>query len=127
MRISDWSSDVCSSDLAEAMMAQTRVHRLLQGYRDRPPAALGEVAACLIRLSQLVIDIAEVSEVDLHPLLADSQGILALDAPILLDATHHTVGNGRARLGTTPQPKAQEERLQTPHVHARIVRTYVSN
>src|SRR3546814_14895229 len=53
--------------LAEAMMAQTRVHRLLQGYRDRPPAALGEVAACLIRLSQPVIYIAGGSQVDINP------------------------------------------------------------
>src|SRR3546814_14099250 len=93
------------------MMAQTRVHRLLQGYRDRPPAALGEVAACLIRLSQLVIDIAEVSEVDINPLLADSQGVIALDARIRLDATHHGVGSGRDRLALRPYPKALAESL----------------
>src|SRR3546814_17580249 len=91
------------------MMAQTRVHRLLQGYRDRPPAALGEVAACLIRLSQLVIDIAEVSEVDINPLLADSQGVIALDARIRPDATHHGVGSGRDRLAIRPYPKAPAE------------------
>src|SRR3546814_4703993 len=71
--------------LAEAMMAQTRVYRLLQGYRDRPRSALGEIAGCLIRLAQLVIDLPEVSEVDINPLLADSQGVIALDARIRLD------------------------------------------
>src|SRR3546814_19820033 len=95
-------------------MAQTRVHRLLQGYRDRPPAALGEVAACLIRLSQLVIDIAEVSEVDINPLLADSQGVIALDARIRLDATHHGVGSGCDRLALRPYRKALEATFTLP-------------
>src|SRR3546814_2812300 len=81
MRISDGSSDVCSSDL---------------------------------RLSQLVIDIAEVSEVDINPLLADSQGVIALDARIRLDATHHGVGSGRDRLAIRPYPKALEETFTLP-------------
>src|SRR3546814_14693189 len=104
------------------MMAQTRVHRLLQGYRDRPPAALGEVAACLIRLSQLVIDIAEVSEVAINPLLADSQGVLALDARLRPDATHHGVGSGRDRLAIRPYHKALAETLPLPDGPPHFVR-----
>lgn len=100
--------------LAEAMMSQTRVYRLLQGYRDRPRAALGEIANCLIRLSQLVIDIAEVSEVDINPLLADSQGVIALDARVRLDASQQGTASGRDRLAIRPYPKALEETFTLP-------------
>ena len=94
--------------LAEAMMQKTRVYRLLQGYRDRPPAALQEIVACLIRLSQLVIDLAEISEVDINPLLADSAGVIALDARIRLDATQAGRPGG-ARLAIRPYPKDLEQ------------------
>ncbi len=99
--------------LAEAMMAQTRVWRLLQGYRDRPPAALAEIAACLIRLSQLVIDVAEVSEVDINPLLADSEGVIALDARIRVAAAAAGEGAGE-RLAIRPYPKALEQTFALP-------------
>jgi acetyltransferase len=99
--------------LAEAMMAQTRVWRLLQGYRDRPPAALAEIGACLIRLSQLVIDVAEVSEVDINPLLADSDGVIALDARIRVAAAPAGAG-GSERLAIRPYPKALEQTFALP-------------
>mgnify|MGYP003700681393 FL=1 len=98
--------------LAEAMMQQTRVYKLLQGYRDRPPAALQEIAACLIRLSQLVIDVAEVAEVDINPLLADSDGVIALDARVRLDRAPKT--SGSERLAIRPYPKALEQSFTLP-------------
>src|SRR3546814_20096935 len=91
--------------LAEAMMAQTRVHRLLQGYRDRTPAALGVVAACLIRLSQPVIDIAAACEVDINLLLDDSQGGIAHDARISHAASHHGVGSAHTSIQHRHSPK----------------------
>lgn len=70
--------------LAEKMMARTRVFRLLRGYRDRPQAALDDIALTLVRLSRLVADLPEVAELDINPLLADATGVIALDARIRL-------------------------------------------
>ncbi|WP_193366710.1 bifunctional acetate--CoA ligase family protein/GNAT family N-acetyltransferase [Pelagibius marinus] len=100
--------------LAEAMMQQTRVDKLLQGYRDRPPADRQQIAACLIRLSQLIIDVAEITEVDINPLLADSEGVIALDARIRLDAAEAGKPNGAARLAIRPYPKALEQSFTLP-------------
>ena len=100
--------------LAEAMMTQTRVYKLLQGYRDRPRAALREIANCLIRLSQMVIDIAEVAEVDINPLLADSEGVIALDARIRIDASQAGKPSGGSRLAIRPYPKSLEETFTLP-------------
>jgi acetyltransferase len=68
--------------LARAMIARTRVARLLAGFRDRPPADLEAVALALVRLSEIAIDLPEVAELDINPLWADADGVLGLDARI---------------------------------------------
>jgi acetyltransferase len=69
---------------ALAMIGDTRVSRLLAGYRDVPAADQRAVAAVLVALSRLVLAFPEVREVDINPLLADASGVVALDARIVL-------------------------------------------
>ena len=68
--------------LAQGLIDETRVSKLLAGYRDRPPADRAAIAETLVRLSELVIDRREIVELDINPLLADERGVLALDARI---------------------------------------------
>jgi len=68
--------------LAHQMMRETRVYRLLKGYRDRPPADLDGIALTLVRLSYLVAHHASIRELDINPLLADEHGVVALDARV---------------------------------------------
>ena len=70
--------------LAEDALSRTRVDRLLRGYRDRPPAARGAVAGVMVRLSQLIADVDEIAELDINPLLVDTDGVIALDARIVV-------------------------------------------
>lgn len=70
--------------LARDMIARTRVARLLAGYRDRPPADLDAVVEVLVRLARLAVELPEIAELDINPLLADEAGVLALDARIRL-------------------------------------------
>jgi acetyltransferase len=69
-------------NLAQDLMRQTRIWRLLQGYRQCPPAAIEQIAAALVRLSYLVSRHPEIREVDVNPLLADENGVIALDARV---------------------------------------------
>src|SRR3546814_5431658 len=66
--------------LAREQIAATRMARWLDGYRDRPPADLDAIAFCLVKLSQLTADLAEIVEIDVNPLLADDEGVIAVDA-----------------------------------------------
>ncbi len=101
--------------LARRLMAQTRIHRLLKGYRDRPPAALDEIAKVLVNLSQLVIDFAEIKEVDVNPLLADADGVIALDARIrVLPVEGRARVEPAARLAIRPYPKHLETTIVLP-------------
>jgi acetyltransferase len=73
-----------NGSLALEMIGRTRVARLLAGYRDHKRADLSAVAAALVSLSELVIDIPEIRELDINPLLADADGVVALDARIIV-------------------------------------------
>lgn len=92
--------------LARELMARTRISRLLHGYRDHPSADLSALEMSLIKVSQLVVDLPEIVELDINPLLADRQGVVALDARIRVSRTDLP---GAARLAIRPYPKELEE------------------
>lgn len=75
-----------NATVARAQMARTRVWKLLHGYRGTPPADIDAIADVLVRLGQLALDNPALAELDINPLLADSRGVVALDARILVRA-----------------------------------------
>jgi acetyltransferase len=93
--------------LARDMIARTRVARLLAGYGDRPPADVEAVAAVLVALSELAVALPNVVELDINPLVADADGVLALDARIVVA----TVTAGGRRLAIRPYPRSLERRV----------------
>jgi acetyltransferase len=95
--------------LARELMSRTRIHGLLQGFRDQPPADLDAIAATLVKISQLVVDIAEIEELDINPLLADGAGVIALDARIRIAAAN---APPTQRLAIRPYPKELEETIR---------------
>ena len=70
--------------LAERLMQRTRVYRLLQGYRNLPPANLEKLAEMLMRLAQLVTDFPEIVELDINPLFISEGKLLAGDARMIV-------------------------------------------
>ena len=71
-------------DLAQAMIAKTRISRLLAGYRDEPQADVAGVATALEALSAIAVDLPDIAELDINPLRVDAYGVLALDARIVI-------------------------------------------
>ena len=100
--------------LAYDLMAQTRAYRLLRGYRDRPAADLDAVALVLLKVAQLAADFAEVTELDINPLLADERGVIALDARIRVARTGK---RAEERLAIRPYPKELEEEVSLADGH----------
>ncbi len=89
--------------LAHELMERTRIWRLLQAYRSVPAADLDAVAMTLVKLSQLLCDLPEVVELDINPLLANPEGVLALDARI---GVRRALPEGRQRrLAIRPVPR----------------------
>ena len=97
--------------LARRLMVRTRVWQLLQGYRGKPPADIDAIVEILIRLSQLAANHPEIRELDINPLLADSAGVVALDARIRIAPAQ---SRGTTRMAIAPYRKDLEsiERLR---------------
>ncbi len=73
-----------NSTLALRMMEQTNILKALKGVRGRKPVDLAALADLLVRFSQLVVEQAWIKEIDINPLLASPERILALDARVVI-------------------------------------------
>jgi acetyltransferase len=101
--------------MANELIARTRISRILKGYRDVPAAKVADVALTLVKLAQLAADVPELRELDINPLLADQNGVLALDVRIAvapLDPEPKFKGVGYNRFAVRPYPKEWEQRLE---------------
>ncbi len=72
--------------LARDMIAETRVAKLLAGYRDHPRADHDAIVRVLLGLSRMLVEVPEIVELDINPLLADESGAVALDARVRVAA-----------------------------------------
>jgi acetyltransferase len=70
--------------LARRLMERTRIYTALQGVRGEKAVAMDELETILVRFSQLVADFLDVQEIDINPLLATPERVVALDARVLL-------------------------------------------
>ena len=96
--------------LARAQIERTRIYRLLKGYRDRPAVDIDSVVNVLIQLSRIAADHAEVSELDINPLLCDANGVIAVDSRVRVRAA---TGSAQSRLAIRPYPQALESEIQS--------------
>src|SRR5690606_9225653 len=109
--------------LAGELIARTRVSRILRGYRDVPAADLDAVALVLVKLAQLAADLPQIRELDINPLLADRDGVIAVDARVRVapSAPLHK-GPGHPRFAIRPYPKEWERTVALGGGRSALVR-----
>jgi acetyltransferase len=73
-----------NSTLARRLMEQTKIFRALKGVRGRKPVDLQALEELLVRFSQLVVEHRWIKEIDINPLLASPDRLLALDARVVV-------------------------------------------
>ena len=73
-----------TTTLARRMMERTKIYKALQGVRGRAPVDLAALEALLVRFGQLVVDQRWIKEIDINPLFASSNHLIALDARVVL-------------------------------------------
>jgi acetyltransferase len=71
---------------AERMVRQIRSFKVLDGFRGQPPADVKGIVDTLLRLSAMVCNHPEISELDINPLIvhADGHGCSVADSRIML-------------------------------------------
>jgi acetyltransferase len=86
-----------NTTLARRLMERTRIFTALQGVRGRKPVNLAALEEFIVRFSQLVAEQPWIKEIDINPLLASEEQVLALDGRIIL----HPAGSRESQL---PRP-----------------------
>jgi acetyltransferase len=72
-----------NTTLARRMLEQTKVFEALQGVRGRKAIEIQALEMLLVRFSQLVVEQPWIKEIDINPLLASPERLLALDARVV--------------------------------------------
>lgn len=94
-----------NTTLAHRLMEQTRIFAALQGVRGRKAVNISKLEEILVRFSQLVLEQPGIKEIDINPLLATEDEVLALDARIVLH-------DGGLRPEDLPQPAIRPYPMQ---------------
>jgi acetyltransferase len=81
-------------------MERTQIYKALKGIRGEKPVAFDQLEALLVRFGYLLCDFLEIAEVDMNPVLATPQCVIALDARIVLSPPDLP----KARLAIHPYP-----------------------
>lgn len=92
--------------LAQELVSRTRVYRLLRGSGHKAHVNLDAVRLLLCKVSQLIIDIPEIFELEIDPLFVDGDGVVALDAHMRIAWSTTT---GTDQLAIRPYPRELEE------------------
>ncbi|HEY1807566.1 MAG TPA: bifunctional acetate--CoA ligase family protein/GNAT family N-acetyltransferase [Acidobacteriaceae bacterium] len=70
--------------LARHQMEKTKIYKALKGVRGRKPVDLNALETLVVRFSELVVEQRWIREIDINPLLASPDGLIALDARVVL-------------------------------------------
>jgi acetyltransferase len=80
-----------NTTLARRMMEQTKIYKALKGVRGRKPVDLQALEILLVRFSALVAEQRWIKEIDINPLLASPDGLIALDARVVVHGPEVTM------------------------------------
>jgi len=71
--------------LSMRMIANTKIYKLLKGFRNIPRVDLPAIQFLLYKFSYLMVDFPEIKEFDVNPFAIDEYGGVVLDAKVILD------------------------------------------
>ncbi len=73
-----------NTTLARRMMEQTKIYAALKGVRGRKPVDLAALEQLMVSFSRLVVQQRWIKEIDINPMLASAERLIALDARVVL-------------------------------------------
>ena len=65
---------------ASAMLGELRMAPLLHGVRGEAPVDMGALSESICRVAQLAVDLSDLAELEVNPLVAGPGGVIAVDA-----------------------------------------------
>jgi len=92
-----------NTTLARRMMEQTKIYHALKGVRGRKAVDLVALEKLLVGFSQLVAEQQWIKEIDINPLFASAEDLVALDARVILHDPK-TTADQLPKLAIRPYP-----------------------
>jgi acetyltransferase len=71
--------------LSKRIIEQTKVYKLLEGFRGMPEIDIRAIQFMLYKFAYLVMDCPQIKEIDINPFVVDEEGGIVLDAYVILD------------------------------------------
>jgi acetyltransferase len=94
-----------SQTLAKMLIQDTKVYKMLQGFRGKPAADFEGLEEIIVNFSNLIVDFPEIAEIDINPLAISRGSASALDARIIIDKNYDaTCRSTYPHLIITPYP-----------------------
>ena len=110
-----------NTTLARRLIERTRISGALKGIRGRRPIDVDALEQLLVRFSLLVVEQRWIKEIDINPLLASPERLLALDARVVLhDAS--VADADLPRLAIRPYPRQYEQPWTAPDGASVLIR-----
>jgi acetyltransferase len=97
-----------NTTLARRMMETTKIYKALQGVRGRKPVDLAALERLMVGFSQLVAEQRWIKEIDINPLFASGEDLVALDARVILHEPK-TTEEHLPKLAIRPYPTQYSE------------------
>ncbi|WP_326534596.1 bifunctional acetate--CoA ligase family protein/GNAT family N-acetyltransferase [Pseudorhodoferax sp.] len=100
--------------LARRLIERARVAETLAEWRGAAPVDLEALERVLLRVSEMVCELPQLREMDINPLIVDEDGVVAVDARIVIDHAPQalgTAGGSYNHLAILPYPARYEQVL----------------
>ncbi|MGD8542944.1 MAG: GNAT family N-acetyltransferase, partial [Desulfobacteraceae bacterium] len=105
--------------IAARLLEQTRVSKILKGYRGRPGVDMDQLEALILRLAQLMVDFPEIQELDMNPVIVKNGALFAIDARIRVEKS---AVRSPLHLVISPYPERYACRLETQPGRSLLIR-----
>jgi acetyltransferase len=113
-----------NTTLARRFIEQTKIFTALKGVRGRKPVNIASLQELLVKFSRLVTEQRWIKEIDINPLLASPERLIALDARVVVYGKE-TDRSELPRLAIRPYPVRYERQIvleDGSHITARPIR-----
>ena len=99
--------------LSRELIRGTRAARFLKQFRNLPEADAAKLTDVLQRISEIACELPEIQELDINPLLVDEEGVIAVDARVIV-APPKTSTEHYGHMAIHPYPPELETTWQLP-------------
>ncbi len=99
--------------MVEQMIAKTKAASYLSKFRQLPPINQQALVNVLLNVSIMISELPEILELDINPLIADENGVMAVDARIKAEVTHQLMPY--SHMAIHPYPSELTRHCQLPN------------